>query len=780
MGRTAVLTLTCLTLFLALFPLTLGKPGLPAGLKADEPAYYLMALSLARDHDLRAEVRDLDRAFQEFPFRKVENLILLTDDGWQTAYFGKPYVYSLLAAPFAGAVGANGMISFNMLLLAAMVWMGALYLARFNEGGLAALFAAGFYLLSNGFAYAFWLHPEVFNMAGVAGCLFFGLHRFGGGEGREGGPWTAALSGALLALATYNKPMLAAFGLPLLLGWLLRRDFRRAGAWLAGAAACGLAIVGIAYALTGHPTSYLGVRRQGVTVCEPGKMPVAASPAAPAASSTSGTARSAPPASGSAPAQAETSLEAAAAEPVRGTGGAWTWIFQAPQTSPSELAENLGYFLWGRHTGLFVYTPFALVALLLFALHPRKGAERWALLATLGAVALFFLLFIPDNWQGGGGFVGNRYFVNAYPAFLYLATRLTPRFLSAAGYAAGGLFLGPILFTPFGAGGPEPTLQSHVRNAPFRHLPFELSLREVPGYDKRTSGDFTFLGRRDALLPQGERFWLRGADRVEVYVIGEAPLARAVFAVRNVAPGNRVRLAMGGDEKTLDFGEVGAGGETRRVELTPQRAYKVRRHFGRTFHVYRLVVEADSGRIEPWTRSLPPNTCPYFPATESFAEGFFLGAELTYLGSGADLAADVYAVRWGTMEAPARVTAGEVFELPVRLFNESASAWTAEGVARVRLAYHWRSPEGEVLVWDGERTEIELPVPPGGRVTARQRVKAPPVPGRYLLELDPVFEQVAWFSDRNGGKTWKAAVEVVAPALAQPTPPEPTPGTLRP
>ena len=189
----------------------------------------------------------------------------------------------------------------------------------------------------------------------------------------------------------------------------------------------------------------------------------------------------------------------------------------------------------------------------------------------------------------------------------------------------------------------------------------------------------------------------------------------------------------------------------------------MRQHFGRTLHVYRLVVEADTGRVQPWTRVMPPNTCPYFPSDESFDEGFFLGAELTYLGSGAGLGADVYAVRWGAIEAPGQVEAGETFEVPVRLFNQQPAPWTAEGVARVKLAYHWRREDGEVVVWDGERTEIELPVPPGGRVTARQRVKAPAVPGRYLLELDPVLEQVAWFSERNGGNTWKAPIEVVAP-----------------
>ncbi len=43
-----------------------------------------------------------------------------------------------------------------------------------------------------------------------------------------------------------------------------------------------------------------------------------------------------------------------------------------------------------------------------------------------------------------------------------------------------------------------------------------------------------------------------------------------------------------------------------------------------------------------------------------------------------------------------------------------------------------------------------------------QEVEAPSEPGRYLLELDLVFEHVAWFSQR-GAETHRLPVRVVAP-----------------
>ena len=77
-----------------------------------------------------------------------------------------------------------------------------------------------------------------------------------------------------------------------------------------------------------------------------------------------------------------------------------------------------------------------------------------------------------------------------------------------------------------------------------------------------------------------------------------------------------------------------------------------------------------------------------------------------------------------------------------RLFNRSRFAWTADGAARVNLAYHWLDASGKQIVEDGLRTPMPWPVPPGGRVSVQQKVLAPPAPGRYILELDPVFETV--------------------------------------
>ena len=217
-------------------------------------------------------------------------------------------------------------------------------------------------------------------------------------------------------------------------------------------------------------------------------------------------------------------------------------------------ATNLGYFLWGRHTGLFLYFPFALAALLLFLLDRGARRDRWGVLLGLVVVALFFLLFIPRNWQGGGGFVGNRYFVNAYPGFLFLVGAVRWRGLVPLTWGLSGLLLGPLLFSPFARGGPEPTLQSHVRNFPFPHFPLEHTLREIPGYYDTDVGGLRMKGRKDVFLPRGDSAWLRGASRTELWLRGPEPLVEPVFLVTSETPENRVELAVdGGDHQVLTF-----------------------------------------------------------------------------------------------------------------------------------------------------------------------------------------------------------------------------------
>lgn len=739
------LALACLALFLVVFTLAVGKPGLPMTFKADEPAYYLMAQSLAHDRDLQCDVGDLGRLFDEYPYLATFNLILMTDDGWQTTFFGKPYIYSLVAAPLVGVFGANGMVALNMLLLMAMIWMGSTYLSRFNSAPLAAIFSVGFFLLSTAFAYVFWLHPEIFNMAGVMGCLYFALHpvdppEFVSGRCRALRRWLArpgaraSLSAALLALAAYNKPMLAAVALGPLVSWAIGRQWRNIVIF----AATGLVIVtmvgGLSVALTGHPSAYLGVERMGVPVFDPSQMPVQPVRRPPAAEEQ--------------------------------TTNSWYWLLRVPDINVSELRLNLGYFLWGRHTGLLPYLPFAALSLLLFLFHRGKTAVRWSILISLVGVAAFFLIWIPFNWHGGGGFVGNRYFVNVYPAFLFLVTSISPTWLMGLTYAVGGLFLGPILFTPFGAPVPEPTLQAHVRNPPFRLLPLELTFRrKLPGYDGTVVSGLWIQGRRDVFKAKDDGLWIHGATPVELWVYSSEKLDGGfTLWVMSLAPDNEVRLKFAGTTQSVVFTAEPPTESNQRVRFEPQGPDKVLHDpLEGTIYAYRLLVETRTGFVPNAARNAETK----FPVND-----FYLGAELQILGTDQNLARDLYQLQWGESLVPDTAVAGEEFEVLTRLKNSSGQRWPSSGPTRVNLSYHWLRPDGETVSWEGQRTPLGADLESGGELELVQAVTAPEVPGRYYLQLDLVRERVAWFSDKNDGNTLQLSVEIL-PAPATEDSPEP-------
>ena len=144
-------------------------PRAAIGIQSDEATYYMMGHSLAEDGDLEYRREDLMRVWEEFPtgpngvFLKrgrdiIEGGLMLRppfvwtstapDPDQSRLYFGKSFIYPLVAAPLVKVFGTNGFLLLNAFLLAAAVWCGYLFLAARMPSSVAALLAGGFVMAS--------------------------------------------------------------------------------------------------------------------------------------------------------------------------------------------------------------------------------------------------------------------------------------------------------------------------------------------------------------------------------------------------------------------------------------------------------------------------------------------------------------------------------------------------------------------------------------------------------------------------------------------------------
>jgi hypothetical protein len=227
------------------------------------------------------------------------------------------------------------------------------------------------------------------------------------------------------------------------------------------------------------------------------------------------------------------------------------------------------------------------------------AALSWcALLATF----IFYIWLIPDNWYGGSGTVGNRYFLMLVPLAFTFAPRGREAAVAAAAVVSVVLFLRPIFLAPV-----YHSLRpgAHATRATFRLFPAELTMLNdlsvftEPWRKKQPIGDF---GDRDAQVPASptayylyfldngtfgqeplltpEReihgFWLRGGQSAEVILrmLDIAPIRSIRFRVTGGPAGDEVGLAAFAQEQTVRV----AAGETREAvfaaDSLAQFAYK--------------------------------------------------------------------------------------------------------------------------------------------------------------------------------------------------------------
>ncbi len=588
LGDPGVVATVALGVSLAGFALSVDFPRASQGFKGDEATYYALTYSLARDFDLEYRRADLLRVWEEYPsgpqgiFLKKGRTVSIRavprfpfvdvakgpdPQADRRLFYGKAYLYPLVAAPFVGLFGTNGFLVLHALLLT--LDFAAAYLllvARGSVPGWAVAYALVFFGASVVPVYFVWLSPELFNLSLVmyAALLwsYKELETVSAGpdwlQRMLRSPWSDLGAAVLVGAATFAKPTHGVLALPLVALAALRRQWWRAGGVAAVTAGVASALFVVNLVVTGD-ANYQGGERK--------------------------TCYSPPPGS---------TYVGRVGFPFARPGDTFetTCLEQATDDVPVDILvtrdtlrvfrHNVVYFLVGRSSGLVPYFFPGVVSLALFvaALH-RARRWQWLVLGTLAAGATGLLLYMPYTYSGGGGPIGNRYFLSFYPLFLLLTPPLGSGGGPVVAAAVGAVFTAKLVLNPFVASRHP---GDHAKAGPLRWLPIELTTINDLAVAARADRGRLPVGGDPPMLAyfpddnvyglEGDGFWVRGKARAEIIlrapartveggVVVPLRLSRLTVELTNGGASNRVTLGAGRGRRTVELGPF----EARRVEL---------------------------------------------------------------------------------------------------------------------------------------------------------------------------------------------------------------------
>jgi hypothetical protein len=535
-------------LFLCLYgglALTVDFPRVTQGFKSDEATYYMMAYSLIEDGDLAYTKADLVRVWREFPggpqglfLKKGKTITGAPDPNPNRLYYGKSFIYPLVAAPFVEVFGTSGFLVLHALLLSAVILCGYLFLHARSGRIVSVILASGFVMASIVPVYFVFLMPEVFNFSVVFLAYFCWLYKEVARPDQTPPRMQWLFSGrsdvvaaTLLGIATFSKATNAFLFAPIVIwqGWCLLRGSRsRTGQMVRAILAFALLAGGLfaVNKLSSGEWSYQGGERATYYFEFPFQNEVP---------------------------KHDLGLTKSRGEVL----GSLSHIIFNSRTFTSNLTHNLEYFFIGRHTGLLGYFFPAMFAIAAFLLAPRRRPLwQWLVLGAGLLQGLLFIIVTPYTWHGGA--VGNRYFFSGYGAMLFVLPPIQSVFASFAQWAIGSLFVAPMVLNPFVASSHS---ENNAKSGPLHLFPIELTLindlpvNNEPEHARRWFGDvgqgdpgflLYFLDDNAYDREPDKSFWTRGQARAEFVIKTDRPIRRAIVTLTAGPVATDVRVTIGG------------------------------------------------------------------------------------------------------------------------------------------------------------------------------------------------------------------------------------------
>jgi hypothetical protein len=599
------------------FALSVDFKSASGGIQSDEATYYLMAHSLVEDGDLEYRAEDVTRGFREFasgpsgiflkrgtdvthmgfggrpPFIEFRGV---PDPDTSRLYFGKSFIYPLAAAPFVWLLGTNGFLLLNALLLWAAFFVVYLFTSARSGPIVGVLWAGAFAFAAVVPVYVVWTTPELFNWSLAAIAYFFWLYKVVSPTATSPRtewlrrPSTDLIAAGVIGILTFSKVTNVLLLVPMI-GWLVwTREWRRTAATLVVTALVGSAAFGANVAVSGE-WNYQGGDRATCYDRYPLQQP-------------------------------GVTLDVCGE---RARNESLSDIIFDPEVFWSNLRANLGYFVVGRHSGLLPYFfPVLFAGATMLVAWRRTPAWQWLILGSLILQVFVFVVTLPYSFFGGGGTVGNRYFMGVYGSCAFLLPVLARSRWLAVPWLVGGLFVGKLILTPF-----QTSIRpgDHSKSGPYRWLPVELtSVNTLPlmtdgsrmriWYGDSGAGDTGFqiyYLDDNSYLQEADRqsFWIRGESTAQILIKTDQPFTQLRLTFAAGAAATTAGARVNGRETTVNLAP--GVSSTIQLPLGPGFPYKE----GRVLPAYVWVVELSS-------------SAGFVPAvTEGSGDRRFLGVRVT-------------------------------------------------------------------------------------------------------------------------------------------------------
>jgi len=569
------------------------------GFFGDAATYYTLGHSLATDLDFEFRRDDLARVWKEYPTGPEGIFLKRAADG--RLFYAKAYIYPLVAAPFILVFGTNGFLVLHAILMTLCFLCAYSFLCARSHPVGALVFTCAFLFVSLAPIYLVQLAPDFFIFAIVLLGYYFWCYKEVAAPIAESqltsvrtrwllGPRSDVVAAVLLGIGTFAKPTNVLLIAPLLASSLLRSQWQRS------------ARIGVVFGTVVTALFALNVGVTGEWNYQGGERKTFYS-------------RDGVDFKGGFPYQDDTKNFDTVGLGRIG-GGSFDVLFTR-DALVEVFRRNLGYFVAGRHTGFAVYFFPGMMAIILFLAATRDRAMwQWLTLAGGVGTAVALLLYMPFTWSGGGGPVGNRYFLGTYGVFLFLVPPLQTAVAGLVTLAVSGLFVLRIVSNPFYAS-THPA--EHSKSGLFRRLPIELTMvndlpvNVQPDRTRQPLGGtppvFAYFIDDNIYNREGDAFWVKGESTADLLLRAPiAPESRAagvqdarslriekLTVILETGPRpNRVTVDAGAGRRVIEM----AASSQQIVELEMPRGVPYRYHPAYpTNYVYTVTISSATGFV---------------------------------------------------------------------------------------------------------------------------------------------------------------------------------------